>query len=336
MRGGQTVSVNAPLTVVTGAAGFVGRHVARALGQRGHRLVVTDVTADGVELRRLPGAVFLEADAVHLTQQLAGPLADGFDHLIHLAALTAAPDALGIAPLEHYRQNLAMSLEALELARTRGRGRTILASSAAVFGDHQQGRLGEDVRPEGGSTYGLAKRAGDDLVGGLHALGEDVLSVRFGDLYGGDEAPRRSRPRVSVVQRLLEQALDGQDLVPPAPNEERDWTLVDDVANAMVRLLEAPRPATALLHLTCGQTTCQRDLAESVASLVPGSTVRITTAPHGHHGRGPLVSDRMPETITWTPLRDGLATALARVQTVRGTASPRASPGRPEGGGVAD
>ena len=92
-----------------------------------------------------------------------------------------------MTPVEHFMCNLTMSVEALELARALGRGRAILASSAGVFGAHQTGPLPESLRPEGRGMYALAKRTADELVQASYELGCDVVAVRFGDLYGGDE-----------------------------------------------------------------------------------------------------------------------------------------------------
>src|SRR6266540_3618998 len=123
--------------LVTGGAGFVGRSVVRALAQQRARVTVVDLQPfpDG-DVRSVVGEITDPATrdaAVH----------EGLDGIVHLAAVTSVLRSME-DPAGVYQANVAATAGLLELARIRGVGRFLLASTNAVVGDVGDATIHED------------------------------------------------------------------------------------------------------------------------------------------------------------------------------------------------
>ena len=177
---------NRPSVLITGALGFVGRHLARSLLLAGQPVIGVGKRVPGEELPLkvgsftrgdaadgLPGAVAFHGDAgtmwyVPLDLEEPGPIADLVDHLhigtvYHLAAQSSAAISFG-APAETFASNLLGTLNLLEaLRRTKDGERPVMLAvgSAEEYGTHPQSAqpLGEGTPLEPVSPYGVSKAA---------------------------------------------------------------------------------------------------------------------------------------------------------------------------------
>src|SRR6266508_771622 len=143
--------------LVTGGAGFVGRSVVRALAQQRARVTVVDLQPfpDG-DVRSVVGEITDPATrdaAVH----------EGLDGIVHLAAVTSVLRSME-DPAGVYQANVAATAGLLELARIRGVGRFLLASTNAVVGDVGDGAT---VEIYGDGTQRRDFVHVDDVVQGL-------------------------------------------------------------------------------------------------------------------------------------------------------------------------
>lgn len=299
-------------TILTGAGGYLGRLTAVALANNGHELLLLD--------RSFPGAyeppagdhavrVADLADARGL-QVLIDGLGRPVDAIVHAAAVTAHPRELGITALEYVERHVVAGLNMLRLGRACG-ARYLFVSSAAVFAKHQTGPIDETRLPQPHGPYAAAKRmlelatyeAGDD--------GSDTAVVRLGNLYGGGERPGPARPRTSLVQRMVETALQTHVLSVSKASELREWTYAPDVAGLIAQVLRGPFPEDRTLHLSSGESLSREAIARQIAALLPDTEVALESDGPSPT-RGPLVSSRVRPDRGWTPFRVGLeATVLA-------------------------
>lgn len=294
--------------LVTGAGGFVGSHLALGLAELGFAVLASDKTFDTVAAARLRGLELLTGDLRGLT------LPNGFDYLIHGAAITATPSELGLSEVAYLAENLELTLAALALAQKHGAKRFIFLSSAGIFSGAQVAPLDENATPDGFGLYAAAKRMGELAAQSLRASGTlDAVSVRLGNLYGPLETPRETRPRVGLVARLLSDAETTGTLIVTTPDARREWTHVQDLAPAVAWLLKrAALPNVT--HLCAPDVLTDKQLAEKLQRLLAETRLELRPAANVSPMRPPLES-RFTETLGlrhWTPLDAGLTELIQK------------------------
>ena len=185
--------MSATSILITGGGGFVGSALAAGLAALGHRVVAADRAFDAAAAARSPNIVQVEGDIGRpLTRRLAthGP----FDVIVHGAAHTGAPAALGFSHADYLSANLNPLLDMLDFAEAEQTRRFVFVSSSAVFSKEAAAPLNETALPDALNAYAAVKRAGETLVAGAPLEG---VVVRLGNLYGPKE---RSRPQPSADQ----------------------------------------------------------------------------------------------------------------------------------------
>jgi UDP-glucose 4-epimerase len=294
--------VSIKTVLITGANGFVANHVARALQQRGYNVVLLDRAFD-TERQRFwsqKSVRLIETELVDFRQCL------NVDAVIHAAALTAEPQELGLTPTAYLKANLDANFLMLEWARINKVKRFIFISSAGVFAG-QQGVLDESALPLAKGLYALAKRTTEDLMETLNLKENcDFISVRLGNVYGEEEHPRSSRPRVSLLQRLLTEALEHGVLT--VPNEtSRDWTYLADIAKLFDVLLQKPVLEHPLYHFVSNERFTALQLAQKIQQHLPDIKLELTKEVTTQL-RSPLQTERLQEFnfSDWTSFEVGL------------------------------
>jgi dTDP-glucose 4,6-dehydratase len=224
--------------LLTGAAGFVGSHLAERLLKEGHQVLGVDnfCTGQSRNLERLqahPGFSFLRADVTR-PLEVEGPL----DWVFHFASPASPPRYLKL-PIETLLVNAEGTRHLLDLALGKG-ARFFLASTSEVYGDplvHPQpeGYWGH-VNPIGPrSVYDEAKRYAEALTLAYHRTHEmPVRIVRIFNTYGPAMDPDDGR----VVSNFITQALRGEALtVYGDGSQTRSFQYVDDLVEGIVRLM---------------------------------------------------------------------------------------------------
>ena len=232
--------------LVTGAAGFIGHHVASALLARGETVVGIDNLNDYYDprlkenrLAALPdtGAFrFLRvdfADHVALDQALAGI---DFDRIVHLGAQAGVRYSID-NPRAYVTANLAGHLNILELARHRQVRHCVYASSSSVYGgnEHLPFRV-EDLVDHPISLYAATKKA-DELMSEAyaHLYRIALTGLRFFTVYGPWGRPDMA---MWIFTRKI---LAGEAI--PIFNHgrmRRDFTFIDDIVAGIVACLDTP------------------------------------------------------------------------------------------------
>jgi UDP-glucose 4-epimerase len=217
--------------LVTGGCGFIGSHLVRRLLADGHDVsIIDDLTTgrrhhvDGLDVRLTYASI---EDRAALREAL-----EGVDTVFHLAAMVSVPMSLK-RPATCLRTNVVGTAEVLEEARARGASTLVFASSAAVYGENDDGvqREGAPSRPS--SPYGVSKRAGEQLCAVFDGPDLRTVSLRFFNVYGPRQDPNSSY--ASVVPAFASRALHGQPIVIYGDGEQtRDFVQVSDVVDAAV------------------------------------------------------------------------------------------------------
>lgn len=227
----DTRSLSNEHVLVTGASGFVGGAVIRALRQAGAQVTVID---------RVP----FPASGV---SSLVGDLADqrvrdaavteGLTGIVHLAAATSVLRSVE-DPAGVYEENVAVTAGLLELARARGVGRFLLSSTNAVVGDVRSETIREDTPLRPLTPYGATKAACEMLMSAYAgSYGMATCALRFTNIYG----PGMSH-KDSFVARLMRAArLGGTVQIYGDGTQRRDFVHVDDVVRGLLLAWELRR-----------------------------------------------------------------------------------------------
>lgn len=239
--------------LITGAAGFVGFHLARRLAAEGHRVVGVDdlnhlfyPTLKQERARRItetPGCTFRVLDVADpkavdtLFQQSA------FDGVVHFAAQTGVRFSKDL-PFVYERSNLQGTLAVLDAAARHGHPRFVYASSSSVYGNSPEVPWREDQAADWPvSLYAATKRA-DELMARAYLATHGLSSVglRFFTVYGPFGRPDMA------VWTFAEAIASGQ----PVPlydggRMKRDFTFVDDAVEVTRAFLLNPLPEGALV-----------------------------------------------------------------------------------------
>ena len=180
--------------LVTGAAGFIGSHLAEALIAAGQQVVGVDAFIpyypreskedNLVELCRADGFTFHEAD---LRTASIEPLLDGVDAVAHLAAMPGLTRSWTDFDL-YLTCNVAATSRLLDAARAREVGRFIYVSTSSVYGLDAIG--GEDMPTIPISPYGVTKLAAEHLVTAyVRTFGFPAAILRYFSIYGPRQRP---------------------------------------------------------------------------------------------------------------------------------------------------
>ncbi|MBI1850369.1 MAG: NAD-dependent epimerase/dehydratase family protein [Planctomycetes bacterium] len=248
--------------LVTGARGFVGRHVVTRLVSEGARVTAL-IGASPVEPP--PRGVAPIAADVTDDDALRRVLGDRpFDVVFHLAAnVDASRDPRDPAAI--VRANVVGTLGVLRAVEKSGCSAFVLASSAEVYGDGEA-PFREDAHRRPGSPYAASKSTAEDLaLAYQRSLGWPVIVARIFQPYGPGQSGR------FIVPSLLQAIVDGRVLDMTAGEQARDFVYVDDVAEALMRIGARPELAGRTLNVGTGVATRLRDLVDVACAIVPSA-----------------------------------------------------------------
>jgi dTDP-L-rhamnose 4-epimerase len=298
--------------LITGGAGFVGRHVVSALLDRGHRVRVLDVLIDQVHRGRgRPDSLDAEAELVVADLRDGAALEralQGVDSVIHLAAEVGVGQSM--YAVDRYvsvnEYGTAVLFQKLIESPVR---RVVTASSMSIYGEglyrDVDGRLFDDVvrcqrvpdtnwdpldesgrplipvptpenkRPNLASVYALSKYAQERMTITLTAAyGMEGVGLRLFNVYGPGQA--LSNPYTGVLAIFASRLANGQPpMIFEDGSQRRDFVHVRDAARAFVEALEHPRASGKVYNFGSGH---ERTVSE-VAELLAGAMRRPGIAP---------------------------------------------------------
>jgi UDP-N-acetylglucosamine 4-epimerase len=260
--------------VVTGAAGFIGSHLAAELLRTGATVRAVDNLSTG----KRTNLDVLRATAGGVLEIFEGPIWDGVlmdrvtagaDYVLHQAALGSVPRSIA-DPLATHRANVDGFLAVLDAARRAGVKRMVYASSSSVYGDHpdlpkQEARIGRPLSP-----YAASKRI-DEVYAAAYenAYGFTALGLRYFNVFGPRQDPEGAY--AAVIPRWFRALFRGEPVTIYGDGEtSRDFCPVANVVQANLRAAtaELPDDAPREFNVALGGRTTLRELYEKIRAQV--------------------------------------------------------------------
>jgi len=241
--------------LVTGAAGFIGSHLAEALCRRGVEVAGVDNFSFGSRENlawKRSGDAFELHEGDICDGALMRELAQGCDWVFHHAAMASVPQSV-MEPEKSNRENLDAVLGLLCASREAGVKRFVFASSCSIYGTSTRPLVEADP-PNPASPYALQKYAAEQYVRLFHALhGMEGVALRYFNVYG----PRQSgaSPYSGVLARFCETVLaGGQPEVFGDGQQSRDFVNVRDVVRANLLAAERPDAGGKVFNIGSGRS----------------------------------------------------------------------------------
>jgi UDP-glucose 4-epimerase len=299
--------------LITGAAGFLGSHLANCLVREGHQVRGIDDLSTGDPKSLLPDVLFTRGD-VNDRPKLWTLLQD-VNCVYHLAARVSVPESV-IYPREYNAVNVNGTVSLMEAMRDVGVKRVVFTSSGAVYGDQQAQPLKESAIPNPRSPYAVSKLAAEYYVKTIGDLwGIETVSLRIFNAYGpGQHLPPSHPP---VIPNFLRQAiLNGTLVVHSEGAQTRDYVYLDDAVSGMIAAATAPGLDNLVINIGSGTETEVRDLLRLVLD-VTHSKAEVMYNPRVHPGVSRMRADLTlaREKLGYQPsisLEDGLRLTVER------------------------
>jgi UDP-glucose 4-epimerase len=234
--------------LVTGGAGYIGSHVVKALGEKGHEVLVYDNLSTGHAWAVLFGKL-VEGDLSD--KEFLDSVMKDFcpDAVMHFAAFIRVEESVA-QPLRYYRNNTVNTLNLLEVVKENNINKFIFSSTAAVYGipDHVPVDETTPIRPI--NPYGASKAMVEQfLKDQAYADGFKYIALRYFNVAGADPKGRLGqayKESTHLITRALKTAkgefkelsIFGTDYATADGTCIRDYIHVDDLASAHVLALE--------------------------------------------------------------------------------------------------
>ncbi|MFH9071351.1 NAD-dependent epimerase/dehydratase family protein [Streptomyces alboflavus] len=267
--------------MVTGAAGFIGSHLAHALLGSGTIVIGVDrrdpatdqvAAANLAALQGVPGYMHITADLLNCS---VDPLLFEADVIFHLAAVPGVRPSWGPRFNEYVASNILAAQRVMEAAHRMRVPRLVVASSSSVYGPTSGGASVEADHLRPASPYAVTKLAEEQLCLAHAARANcptEVVALRYFTVYG----PRQRADM--FIHRALHAALTGQPLsLYGDGHQRRDFTYIDDAVTATIAAATVPN-ATGAFNVGGGSSASLLEVINIAKSLV-GRDIQIHLEP---------------------------------------------------------
>jgi UDP-glucose-4-epimerase GalE len=278
---GRTIGEKSMRVLVTGGAGYIGSHTAKALAKAGHEPLVLENLSAGHRwaVKWGPLLDWDLADTEMLPQFLEK---EHVEAVLHFAASLLVGESMQ-EPRKYFWNNVVNTLRLLDAMLEAGVKRIVFSSSAATYGNSQKVPIPEDHPKEPVNPYGETKLAMERALqwyGNAYDL--RWVALRYFNAAGADpdgELGESHHPEAHLIALAIQAALGqrphveiyGTDYPTPDGTAIRDYIHVTDLADAHVRALEylAEGGESRALNLGTGQGYSVREVINAVGKISP-------------------------------------------------------------------
>ena len=271
--------------LITGAAGFIGSSLARALLQRGERVRGLEDFSTGKRenIADLGQMDFHEASLLDFPA--ACEACRSVDYVLHEAAIPSVPKSVA-DPAATNRANVEGTVNLLIAARDAKVKRIVYAGSSSVYGESPALPKREDMTPDPISPYAVAKLAGEHYMRSFYRVyGLETVTLRYFNVFGPyqDAGSQYS----GVLAKFITLMLRGEQPTIYGDGEQsRDFTYIDNVVSA--NLLACFAPGTQVAGRVMNAATGKRITLNETFEILKEMTGYSGSAHHGPERSGDI------------------------------------------------
>jgi UDP-N-acetylglucosamine 4-epimerase len=277
------LKLNGKTVLVTGGAGFIGSHLCEKLIEEGAEVRILDNFSTG-KASNLKGV----KDRVEITNgsvedlKVVLKVSTGCDLIVH-EAFPYGKSGMGLKE-QYVGAGVLGTFNVLKAAVTCGVKKVVNASSVAVYGIHEGGKVKETQNPDPFLHYGVTKLAGELYCKTFSKIyGLNTTSLRYFYVYG----PRYATFDHSAMVNFLHRAIEGKPLLVYGEGSQiRDYTYIDDIVAGTLLALKKSKGAGNAYNLSSGQGISIIELAgkvSDVARQLTGNAVEVRSAESGEY-----------------------------------------------------
>ncbi|MGW2936815.1 UDP-glucose 4-epimerase GalE [Streptomyces sp. NPDC001156] len=271
--------------LITGGAGYIGAHVARAMAAEGEQVLVLDDLSTGVPARLPEGIPLVHGSALD-GELLKRVLTEhGVTGVVHLAARKQVGESVA-EPTRYYQENVGGLATLLDAVAGAGVRRFLFSSSAAVYGNPDVDLITEDTPCAPMSPYGETKLAGEWLVRAAgRAHGIATVCLRYFNVAGAAEPELADTGIFNVVPMVFDRLTHGEaprifgdDYPTPDGTCVRDYIHVADLAEAHLaaaRRLAGGSTGDLTVNIGRGEGVSVRELVTLIGEVTGDTTPAI-------------------------------------------------------------
>jgi UDP-glucose-4-epimerase GalE len=308
--------------LVTGGAGYIGSHAAKALQRAGYRVVVFDNLVAGHRAAVKFGE-FVEGDIADTAAVREALRRHRISAVMHFAAFLDVGESVR-EPAKYYRNNAVGALSVLEAMAAESVRDFVFSSTCATYGEPIETPIAETHPQNPINSYGESKLAVERALPHFQAAhAVRWVALRYFNASGADpdgEIGEDHSPEIHIIPRAIEAATGGRGLLVfgddyPTPDGTclRDYVHVSDLAAAHVKALESISGGgpSAAYNLGTGQPHSVREVIDTVAH-VTGRDVPWTLAPRRPGDPAVLyaAARKAQAELGWTPELGDLETIV--------------------------
>jgi UDP-arabinose 4-epimerase len=309
--------------LITGGAGYVGSHCAKALAAAGHDGVVFDNLLFG-HREFVRWGPLIEGDVRDASALEAAFSKYRFDAAMHFAALAYVGESVSV-PGRYYDVNVHGTRTLLDAMVRAGVRSIVFSSSCAIYGEPDSMPISEHAVPDPINPYGFSKLVCERMMGDFgRAHGIKSARLRYFNAAGADptaEVGEDHDPETHLIPLVLDAAsgrrpdvtVFGTDYPTPDGTAVRDYIHVDDLARAHVLALEylLDNGETIAVNLGTGHGASVRQVIDT-AQRVTGLEIAAHDASRRTGDPPVLVADpkKASEVLGWAPQRSDLAAII--------------------------
>jgi len=308
--------------LVTGGAGYIGSHLIKLLGEKGHHAITV---LDNLSTGHRPAVLYGDLVVTDLaeTKAVEDLLMHGrFDAVIHFAAHIVVPESVA-DPLKYYTNNTLNTMNLIRLCVKHRVGKFIFSSTAAVYGEPDDGVVSETSPLSPINPYGMSKLMSERILLDTARAHPDrfrAVILRYFNVAGADPDGKigQSFPAATHLIKVAAQAalgkrsqvnIFGTDFPTPDGTGIRDYIHVTDLAHLHLKALDhlASGGDTDIFNCGYGHGYSVREVLGTMKR-VSGANLRVIEAPRRAGDPAKLIADNTKVRLAWnwTPSYDSL------------------------------
>lgn len=250
--------------LVTGAAGFIGSHLAKRLIDEGHRVITIDNLSTG-SLENIPNGVELYIGNCQDEKVYQLIPKEKYNAIFHIAGQSSGEISFD-NPIYDLETNTKSTLMLLKFSLEVECSRLIYASSMSVYGDYLHGMVDESKILAPKSFYAVGKLASEYYLRMYERYGIRSTSLRFFNVYGPGQNLMNLRQGMASIY-LAQMFQCGAIHVRGSKDRFRDFVYIDDAIDACLLCLSKENSKNTILNIASGRRTYVFELVEKLIQL---------------------------------------------------------------------